>query len=68
MRGGGLSQINNAFVTQLNATTGGLAVFNASEADQSSAEDARWGAATACSPITCCRGWRARPTRTATTS
>jgi tetratricopeptide (TPR) repeat protein len=43
MRGGALSQINNAFVTQLNATTGGLAVFNASEADQSSAEDARWG-------------------------
>ncbi|HET6228759.1 MAG TPA: tetratricopeptide repeat protein [Longimicrobiaceae bacterium] len=37
------NRINDAFVRQLNSTTGGLAVFNASEADQSSAEDVRWG-------------------------
>jgi tetratricopeptide (TPR) repeat protein len=40
---GGQNNINDVFLAQLNSTTGGLAVFTASAADQTSAEDARWG-------------------------
>jgi tetratricopeptide (TPR) repeat protein len=37
------NNINDVFLAQLNSTTGGLAVFTASAADQVSLEDARWG-------------------------
>jgi tetratricopeptide (TPR) repeat protein len=37
------NNINDVFLQQLNSTTGGLAVFTASGADQVSQENARWG-------------------------
>jgi tetratricopeptide (TPR) repeat protein len=38
-----VNNINDVFLTQLNSTTGGLAVFTASGADQVSQENSRWG-------------------------
>lgn len=40
---GGENAINDIFLAQLSSTTGGLAVFTASGADQVSLEDAQWG-------------------------
>ncbi|HKP77203.1 MAG TPA: tetratricopeptide repeat protein, partial [Longimicrobiaceae bacterium] len=40
---GGRNPIQNAFLEQMNASKAGLAVFTASQADQPSFEDARWG-------------------------
>ncbi|HEX2202176.1 MAG TPA: tetratricopeptide repeat protein [Longimicrobium sp.] len=40
---GSANQINQAFLAQLSASTGGLAVFTASQASQPSLEDERWG-------------------------
>jgi tetratricopeptide (TPR) repeat protein len=39
----GANQINDLFLQSLNASTGGLAIFTASGANQLSQEDARWG-------------------------
>ncbi len=39
----GANQINESFLQALNASTGGLAIFTASGANQLSQEDARWG-------------------------
>jgi tetratricopeptide (TPR) repeat protein len=39
----GLNQINESFLQQLSASTGGLAIFTASGANQLSQEDERWG-------------------------
>lgn len=41
--GADVNNINDVFLKQLNSTTGGLAVFTASGADQVSQENARWG-------------------------
>lgn len=43
MRGLDKGGINDAFLAQLSASTGGLAIFTASGTDQASFEDARWG-------------------------
>lgn len=40
---GGTNSINDIFLAQLSSSTGGLAVFTASGADQVSLEDERWG-------------------------
>ncbi|HEX5726504.1 MAG TPA: tetratricopeptide repeat protein, partial [Longimicrobiaceae bacterium] len=39
----GVNQINEMFLQQLGASTGGLAIFTASAANQLSQEDERWG-------------------------